>query len=29
VMKLVNIYLVFSCFFVEIMRLCVVSVCIN
>ena len=29
VMELVNIYLVFSCSFVEIMRLCVVSVCIN
>jgi len=29
VMVLVNIYLVLSCSFVEIMRLCVVSVCIN
>ena len=29
VMELVNIYLVLSCSFVEIMRLCVVSVCIN
>ena len=29
VMELVNIYLVFSCSFFEIMHLCVVSVCIN
>jgi len=29
VMELVNIYVVLSCYFVEIMRLCVVSVCIN
>ena len=29
VMELVNIYLVLSCSFVEIMRLYVVSVCIN
>jgi len=29
VLELVNIYLVFSCSFVEIMHLCVVLVCIN